>query len=352
MSAMVARSAILDLLKNALLALTDQVKRVPFFIWLYLGGLALLYRQLRFEVLGYGTKRKSLKDGKAVSLTREENLIAASVIDAKALKQTFDDVGGLEEVKEALKMHVVWPMHNPQVFGTDDEMRTQPKGVLLYGPPGTGKTMLARALAKELGHSFLDISPEQLFAKWVGESEKLVSAIFSLAGKIQPCVVFVDEIDSLLGARSMQDNAVYTHAKTIFMTKWDGLQSDGRQSVIVVGATNREHSLDEAILRRLPLRLRVGPPNIEARSQILNLQLKSELSRLDSLAAARLVSWIAERTEGYSGSDLKELSKVALTIQLRSVVKTGTIASKDDLPLLTTSHFSEALGKIGASSSF
>jgi ATPase family AAA domain-containing protein 1 len=216
--------------------------------------------------------------------------------------------------------------------------------------------LLARALAKEIHGHFLDVRVEKLFTKWVGDSEKMASAVFSLARKLSPCVIFVDEIDALLSSRSESDSAVYTHAKTIFLTNWDGLLQSGQARkegslsgeeaprIIVVGATNRPNILDDAIVRRMPIRIEVGLPDVTARRDILSILLEKDLSGNED--SSKVLSAVALRTDRFTGSDLRELCRVAAMAPLRKVMRKEVTT----LPLLTLQDFDEALRTVRPSS--
>ena len=365
----VGSSGLASSLRGLLDRALSSVTRIPLFFWIYLGVILYLYKRVSRDWLGIGTKRKLLLNRLHVDLTKEEEAIAEGVIDPVNIKESFAEIGGLDDIKQAVTEHIVWPFTRPDLF-PEGSLRSHPTGLLLYGPPGTGKTLIARALAKELNGFFIEVCVEKMFAKWVGESEKLAAAVFSLAAKLQPCVVFVDEIDSLLGTRNNSDSAVYTHAKTIFMTKWDGLQQGGgggggadsvRQRIIVVGATNRPRSLDDAILRRMPIRLEVPLPSEDARATIIRIHLDGELRRIDSSEAERLVRAVAGATSGYSGSDLKELCKAACMVPLRQLMQAsprGQISTPSkascaaDVPTINISHFWEAIQKVRATSAF
>lgn len=180
-------------------------------------------------------------------------------------------------------------------------------GCLLFGPPGTGKTLIVRALAKEAGSRMLMVSPSDVMDMYVGEGEKLVRAVFSLARRLSPCVVFLDEIDALFGARTSSHNSggVIAHRGVIteFMQEMDGLKSRaGEERVIVIGATNRPFDLDDAVLRRLPRRLLVDLPGEKEREGILKILLRDE-----TLSPDLDLKSLAKRTESFSGSDLKHL---------------------------------------------
>ncbi|KAK3043271.1 hypothetical protein RJ639_002514 [Escallonia herrerae] len=191
------------------------------------------------------------------------------------------------------------------------------KGILLFGPPGTGKTMLAKAVATEAGANFINISMSSITSKWFGEGEKYVKAVFTLASKIAPSVVFVDEVDSMLGRRENPgEHEAMRKMKNEFMVNWDGLRTKDTERVLVLAATNRPFDLDEAVIRRLPRRLMVNLPDAPNRAKILKVILaKEDLSPdvdLDS---------IASMTDGYSGSDLKNLCVTAAHRPIREILE-------------------------------
>lgn len=196
------------------------------------------------------------------------------------------DIGGLDPIISSLRESVIYPLVYPHLFPTSS-LLAAPKGVLLYGPPGCGKTMLAKALARESGATFINVTASVLTNKWFGESNKLVAAMFSLARKCQPSIVFLDEIDSFLRERSKGDHEVTGMMKAEFMTcvprplsaycisertislrLWDGLTSSSDR-IIILGATNRISDIDAAFLRRMPKRFAVGLPNLDQRETIL-----------------------------------------------------------------------------------
>lgn len=330
--------------------LLHSSRRVPLIVYLYIGVLLCMYRRMSWDFLGMGTRSKKILGKTSVNLTKEEASISDNVVDPENIRDTFDQVGGLEKAKELLREHVVWPFQHPEYFAAGG-LRSHPTGVLLYGPPGTGKTLLARALAKEINGHFLDVRVEKLFTKWVGDSEKLASAVFSLARKLSPCVIFVDEIDALLSARSDSDSAVYTHAKTIFLTNWDGLLQNGGggadaslPKILVVGATNRPNTLDDAIVRRLPIRIEVGLPSLTDRRDIVSIVLRHELQ--GNADAEKILTAIAMRTERFTGSDLRELCRVAAMGPLRRVINKEVAT----MPPLTLKDFDEALKTVRPSS--
>jgi len=177
--------------------------------------------------------------------------------------------------------------------------------------------MLAKAIATESGANFIAISMSSIASKWFGEGEKYTRAVFTLASKISPCVIFVDEIDSLLGKReSNGEHEAMRKIKNEFMMMWDGLKSKDMERVIVLGATNRPFDLDDAVLRRMPRRLLVDLPDNENRKKILKVILLDE-----ELSPNVNIDEISNLTEGFSGSDLKNLCIAAAYQSIRDFLK-------------------------------
>jgi len=176
----------------------------------------------------------------------------------------------------------------------------------LYGPPGCGKTLIAKAMAKESKCWFINLDVSVLTDKWYGESQKLTAAVFTLAEKLQPCIIFIDEIDSLLRLRATQDHEVTAMMKAQFMSLWDGLITDPHKTVIVMGATNRPKDMDSAILRRRAAKFHIPIPDLNQRKHILDLTLKQEVVDSDFN-----LDRLAQITDGFSGSDLKEVARSA-----------------------------------------
>lgn len=259
-----------------------------------------------------------------------EDVIACDVINPDDIDVSFDSIGGLDGVKQALHELVILPLQRPNLFAHGKLLGPQ-KGVLLYGPPGTGKTLLAKAIAKESGAVFINVRIANLMSKWFGDAQKLVTALFTLAYKLQPAVIFIDEVDSFLGQRRSTEHEVLTNMKTEFMALWDGFTTDQNARVMVLAATNRPWELDDAILRRLPQAFEVGMPDRKERAKILSVILKGENVE-DTIDFDR----IAGLCEGYSGSDLTELCKQAAYAPIREMLeqeKTGQITSQIPRPL-------------------
>ncbi|KAM0922226.1 hypothetical protein ACQ4PT_006321 [Festuca glaucescens] len=274
--------------------------------------------------------KKSLKD---VATENEfEKRLLSDVIPPDEIGVTFDDIGALENVKDTLKELVMLPLQRPELFSKGQLMKPC-KGILLFGPPGTGKTMLAKAVATEAGANFINISMSSIASKWFGEGEKYVKAVFSLASKIAPSVIFVDEVDGMLGRRENPgEHEAMRKMKNEFMVNWDGLRTKAKERVLVLAATNRPFDLDEAVIRRLPRRLMVNLPDATNRKKILSVILsKEELADNVDLEA------LANLTEGYSGSDLKNLCVTAAHRPIREILekekKERSLAEAENKPL-------------------
>nr|KYP74210.1 ATPase family AAA domain-containing protein 1 [Cajanus cajan] len=258
--------------------------------------------------------KKSLKD--VVTENEFEKKLLADVIPPTDIGVTFDDIGALENVKDTLKELVMLPLQRPELF-CRGQLTKPCKGILLFGPPGTGKTMLAKAVATEAGANFINISMSSITSKWFGEGEKYVKAVFSLASKIAPSVIFVDEVDSMLGRReNPSEHEAMRKMKNEFMVNWDGLRTKDKERVLVLAATNRPFDLDEAVIRRLPRRLMVNLPDAPNREKILRVILAKE-----DLAPDVDFESMANMTDGYSGSDLKNLCVTAAHCPIREILE-------------------------------
>ncbi|KAK9926662.1 hypothetical protein M0R45_023877 [Rubus argutus] len=280
--------------------------------------------------------KKSLKD--VVTENEFEKRLLADVIPPTDIGVTFDDIGALENVKDTLKELVMLPLQRPELF-CKGQLTKPCKGILLFGPPGTGKTMLAKAVATEAGANFINISMSSITSKWFGEGEKYVKAVFSLASKISPSVVFVDEVDSMLGRRENPgEHEAMRKMKNEFMVNWDGLRTKDTERVLVLAATNRPFDLDEAVIRRLPRRLMVNLPDAPNRAKILRVILaKEDLSPDVDFEA------IASMSDGYSGSDLKNLCVAAAHHPIKEILekekkdRAAAIAEGKPAPALSSS---------------
>lgn len=249
-----------------------------------------------------------------VNLTEYEMIIASHLVDPAEIPISWDKIGGLSATIQEIKETIILPLRRKDLF-SECSLLQPPKGVLLHGPPGCGKTMIAKATAKEAGCRFINLDISILTDKWYGESQKLAAAVFSLAVKIQPCIIFIDEIDSFLRSRNMQDHEATAMMKAQFMTLWDGLSTDNQCTVIVMGATNRPQDLDQAILRRMPASFQVPLPDEPQREDILKLVLKSE--PVEGVNYKTL----AMKSSGFSGSDLKEMCRNASMYRLKEYLR-------------------------------
>ncbi|KAL6615605.1 hypothetical protein ACP70R_037875 [Stipagrostis hirtigluma subsp. patula] len=251
-----------------------------------------------------------------------EKRIRESVIPASETGVTFDDIGALADIKESIQELVMLPLQRPDLF--NGGLLKPCRGILLFGPPGTGKTMLAKAIANETGASFMNISMSAITSAWYGEAEKSIRALFSLAAKIAPTIIFVDEVDSMLATRERSNESEASRrVKNEFMTHWDGLLSKSSERILVLAATNRPFDLDEAIIRRFEHRIMVGLPTLESRELILKKLLSKE--KVENIDFKEL----AKMTEGYSGSDLKNLCVTAAYRPVREILQKEKERKKD-----------------------
>lgn len=249
------------------------------------------------------------------------------VVSPGEIPVTFDDIGGLDDIIEELRESVIYPLTMPHLYAGHSSLLTAPSGVLLYGPPGCGKTMLAKALARESGACFINLHISTLTEKWYGDSNKLVAAVFSLARKLQPSIVFIDEIDAVLGQRRSGEHEASGMVKAEFMTHWDGLSSSttdgGSQRICILGATNRIQDIDEAILRRMPKKFPVSLPNASQRRQIFDLTLRD--TRIDKsrnkYGPVFDMATLVRVSAGMSGSDIKEACRDAAMVPVREYIK-------------------------------
>ena len=271
-----------------------------------------------------------------------EKKLLPGVVDPTSIRTTFSDVRAEALTIDTLKMLTTLAMVRPDAFTYGVLARERIPGALLFGPPGTGKTLLAKAVAKESGATVLEVDGSTVYDMYVGEGEKNVKAIFSLAKKLTPCIIFIDEADAILGTRTGSANRT-SHRELInqFLREWDGMNET---SAFIMVATNRPYDLDEACLRRLPRRILVDLPTEEDREAILNIHLKDEI-----LAPEVSISKLAAQTPLYSGSDLKNLSVAAALGCVREEVNNATVPASGERRTLYQRHFDRALEEISAS---
>ncbi|XP_010924775.1 uncharacterized protein [Elaeis guineensis] len=266
-----------------------------------------------------------------------EKRIRPEVIPANEIGVTFNDIGALDEIKESLQELVMLPLRRPDLF--NGGLLKPCRGILLFGPSGTGKTMLAKAIANEAGSSFINVSMSTITSKWFGEDEKNVRALFTLASKVAPTIIFVDEVDSMLGQRTrVGEHEAMRKIKNEFMTHWDGLLTRSGERILVLAATNRPFDLDEAIIRRFERRIMVGLPSVDSRELILRKLLSKE-----KVEEGLDYKELATMTEGYSGSDLKNLCVTAAYRPVRELIQ------RERLKELEKRKAGEGEGSAGAS---
>uniref|UniRef100_A0A3B4CEL4 Spastin n=1 Tax=Pygocentrus nattereri TaxID=42514 RepID=A0A3B4CEL4_PYGNA len=245
--------------------------------------------------------KRDMKNFKNVD-SKLANLILNEIVDSGSAVR-FEDVAGQDLAKQALQEIVILPALRPELF---TGLRAPARGLLLFGPPGNGKTMLAKAVAMESNATFFNISAASLTSKYVGEGEKLVRALFAVARELQPSIIFIDEIDSLLCERREGEHDASRRLKTEFLIQFDGVQSGGDDRVLVMGATNRPQELDEAVL-------------CSCVSQTRLKLLKNLLAKHGNPLTQKELSQLARMTDGYSGSDLTSLAKDAALGPIREL---------------------------------
>jgi transitional endoplasmic reticulum ATPase len=254
---------------------------------------------------------------------------AAEWLVAERPKTRFDDVAGLEDVKEQIRLRMIYPFTHPEKakrFG----IRTG-GGVLLYGPPGTGKTLIARAIAGELDAAFFSVKPSEIMSKWVGEAEQNVQKIFAAARAQPRAVIFVDEVESLVPKRRDSGSTVMQRVVPQILMELEGFEQKPG-ALLFIGATNEPWSLDPAVLRpgRFDERIYVPLPDQPAREQMLRLNLKGR-----PLAADLNIAELAQLMDGYSGADIRNICLKASAIPFLEAVKAGVDRDIEARDLLT-----------------
>ena len=312
--------------------------------------LAALAREAAIEAVRRIMPRLNLAEGTippevldTLAVTREDFLGALKRVQPSAMREVmveaprvrWEDVGGLDDAQMRLKEGVELPLKDPDAFR---RIGIRPaKGFLLYGPPGTGKTLLAKAVAREAEANFIATKSSDLLSKWYGESEQQIAKLFARARQVAPCVIFIDELDSLVPARGggMGEPQVTERVVNTILAEMDGLEE--LQAVVVIGATNRPNLIDPALLRpgRFDELIYVGVPDREGRERILRIQ-SAKMPLADDVDLADL----AARTDRFTGADLGDLVRRAGLVALRQSLSVGQV---------TQAHFDEALKESRAS---
>ena len=243
---------------------------------------------------------------------------------------SWDQVGGLEEVKERLKESIEWPLTKPEMF--EHFGINPPRGIVLFGAPGTGKTLIAKAIANEAKANFITIKGPELISKWVGESEKAVREVFKKAKQSSPSIVFLDEFESIAGMRRSSDGSgsdVMNRVVNQLLSSMDGVE--GMEGVIVVAATNRPEMIDPALLRsgRFERVLHIPPPDTASIKEILKIHTADM-----PLGRFKLYD-LASSLQNYTGADIEAICREAALIAMRAERKT-----------VSKKHFEEAIGRV------
>jgi transitional endoplasmic reticulum ATPase len=281
-----------------------------------------------------------------IKITDEDFREALKEVRPSALREvlvqvpnvSWDDVGGLDSLKEELKEAIEWPLKHKEAFEYVDV--TTPKGILLHGPPGTGKTLIAKAVAKMTESNFISVKGPELLSKWVGESEKGVREIFRKARQAAPCIIFFDEIDSLVPRRSGADSShVSENVVSQILTEIDGLEE--LHNVLIIGATNRLDIVDEALLRpgRFDRIIEVAKPDAKGRKHIFEIHTKKK-----PLASDVDLAKLVDITDGFSGAEIAAVCNRAAIVALKRHVSGQTKTLRDIK--ITQQDLVDAVGKV------
>lgn len=261
---------------------------------------------------GGGGKGKGKRDSGSDEEDKEDDELRKG-LEGAIIGETpnvhWDDVAGLEGAKSSLKEAVILPTKYPQLFEGERKPWT---GILLYGPPGTGKSFLAKACATEANGTFFNIKSSDLLSKFLGETEKQIKNLFDMAREKKPSIIFIDEIDSVCGARSEGEHDTMRRVKTEILVQMQGVGSNNK-NVLVLGATNLPWEIDSAALRRFERKIYISLPDEFSRKEIIRHHLGTTPHNL----AEEDLEDLASSTDGYSGSDLSTLTKDAIMAPLR-----------------------------------
>ncbi|EOD05369.1 hypothetical protein EMIHUDRAFT_62433, partial [Emiliania huxleyi CCMP1516] len=258
---------------------------------------------------------------------------------------TWEEIAGLSYAKQSVREITVWPLLRPDIF---TGQRRPPRGLLLFGPPGTGKTLIAKAIAAEDNATFFSISASSLMSKWMGDSERLVRALFGVARARKPSVIFIDEVDSLVSS-SLGEHDSTIRVRNEILVQMDGVAgADANESLLFVGATNRPQQLDDAARRRLSKRLLIPLPDAAGRREMLTRGLADLVHAIGEADIGSLL----QATDGYSGSDMAALCREAAMGPCRdpgfeAALLRGVHSS--EMRPIRLSDFEDALGAIRAS---
>ncbi|MCL0093000.1 ATP-binding protein [Dehalococcoidia bacterium] len=292
--------------------------------------------QGRVKLIRVENAQKLLEKAKSITL-KEKEAAAGRGEGAEFILQerpavTFDDVAGLENVKEEIKNKIIYPFLYPEEakrFGIGSG-----GGILLYGPPGTGKTYIAKAVANEVDAVFFSIKPSEIMSKWVGESEQNIAKLFSSARNQKRAVIFIDEVEALIPKRKDSGSTVMQRVVPQILAEMEGMESKN-ENLLFIGATNEPWSIDHAALRpgRFDETIYVPPPDSQARKKIFELNLQGK-----PLAEDIDFDNLAQMTEGHSGADIRQICLKASLIPFRENIQTGIARDVEMRDLVEVIH--------------
>ncbi|KAI1206715.1 P-loop containing nucleoside triphosphate hydrolase protein [Annulohypoxylon truncatum] len=287
---------------------------------------------------GKRTHEQKMKKWKKLARGKFEEMLLECIVNTDNIPPDYENIFLDREVIEKVEKATALGLKRPKAFSHGVLKNNKVTGAILYGPPGTGKTLLARGVAKQSGFNMLSISTSEVWQKCHGDDEKMIQAVFSMARKMYPTIVFIDEADGLLGERKAGEKRHLRAMLNKFLMEWDGIMS-GTDSPFILLATNRPNDLDPAVMRRAPVRIHFNLPTKQERLGILGLLLKDETLGPDITQAT-----LANLTPQYTGSDLKNLCVTAATECISEQ------AEDSDRRVLGRRHFMAAMRTIKATS--
>lgn len=284
--------------------------------------------------IGPGSESREIVEGKVRAAW--EDVVPAQEPSVERPKISFKDVGGMEALKDEIRMKIIYPLKNPKMYQAYG--KAIGGGILMYGPPGCGKTYLARATAGEIGAGFLAVGIHEVLDMWIGSSERNLHELFEQARRNRPCVLFFDEVDALGASRADMRQNAGRHLINQFLAEMDGVQASN-EGMLIRAATNAPWHLDSAFRRpgRFDRILFVPPPDVEARSAILRIVCRGKpIGEID-------YDFLNKKTEGFSGADLKAVVDVAVEEKLKEAMREGAVKS------LTTKDLADAVSRTKSS---